>query len=284
MRFPKIAAWAAVVVVLCGSVPAYAELVMGVFPRRPVAVSHKMFSPLAEHLSQTLGEPVKLVVTKNFKEFWKGVKSKKFDLVHYNQYHYVKSHKELGYNVIAVNEEFGNKEISGSLVIRTDSGISSVKDLKGKNIIFGGGKKAMGSYIGPTAVLKKAGLKPGVDYTEKFAKNPPSSIIATFNHAADAGGAGSVILQIPSIAKKTDISKLKILAKSDSYIHLPWAVKSDLPKAKVKKIQSAMVALKDSAEGKKLLKKAKVTGFHAADDSEFGKVREIVKFSIGESY
>ena len=116
------------------------------------------FKPLAEHLSKVLGEEVKIVAPKDFKEFWKGVQSNQYDIVHFNQYHYIKSHKELGYNVIAANEEFGSSTIAGAIAVRSDSGINSVADLKGKTILFGGGKMAMTSYIATTAMLKKAGL------------------------------------------------------------------------------------------------------------------------------
>ena len=151
---------------------AVADVNMGVFPRRPIAKTHKFFKPLAEKLSKELGEPVNLIVAKNFKEFWKGAQSGKYDLVHYNQYHYLLSHKAKGYKVIAVNEEFGSSTLAGSLSVRKDSGINSISDLKGKTILFGGGKKAMGSYIAPTAALKKAGLIAGKDYTVKFSKKP----------------------------------------------------------------------------------------------------------------
>jgi phosphonate transport system substrate-binding protein len=261
-----------------------ADITMGVFPRRPAAVTAKAFQPLADHLSQALGEKVELVIPKDFKAFWKGVESKKFDLVHYNQYHYIKSHKELGYNVIATSEEFGSKQIAGALAVRKDSGVNTVADLKGKAILFGGGKKAMGSYIAPTAILKKAGLEAGKDYKVAFAKNPPSAVVGAFHKAADASGSGNVILKIKAVTKQIDTSEMKILAESEPFIHLSWAVKDGFPQDKTQKIQAAMAALINTDEGKKILKAAKVTSFHAASDADYAKVREITKFAIGEDY
>ena len=284
MKNHRIAAIFAAGVLVSGSFPVYADLTMGVFPRRPVSVTHKLFKPLAEKLSQELGEPVKLVVSKDFKSFWKGVQSKQFDLVHFNQYHYIKSHKELGYEVVAVNEEFGSNKIAGALSVRKDSGIKSLADLKGKTILFGGGKKAMGSYIAPTSVLKKAGLEAGKDYTVKFSKNPPSAVIAVYNKAADSAGTGNVILKTKIVNKKIDASQVQILAESEEFIHLPWAVKAGFPADKAKKIQSVMTTLKDSDAGKGVLKAARVTGFHVATDADFAKVREITKFTLGEEY
>jgi phosphonate transport system substrate-binding protein len=269
---------------LLGSAQAVADITLGIFPRRPIADTHQAFKPLTEYLEKQLGEPVHLVIPKDFNEFWEGVEKKQFDLVHYNQYHYIKSHKELGYEVIVANEEFGDKQIAGALTVRKDSGIKKVSDLKGKTILFGGGKKAMGSYIAPTAILKNAGLIEGKDYQAKFAKNPPSAVIGVYHNTAEAAGSGNVIVRISAVTSKINADDITILAESEHFTQLPWAVKNGMSPAKAKKIQDAMVGLKNSAQGKEILKTAKVTGFYAVSDNDFNKVREITKFAIGEDY
>jgi phosphonate transport system substrate-binding protein len=263
---------------------ALADIKMGIFPRRPVAVTHKAFKPLAEYLSQELGEPVQLVVPKDFPTFWKSVENKEFDLVHFNQYHYIKSHKELGYQVIVANEEFGNRQIAGALSVRKDSSIKSVEDLRGQVILFGGGKKAMGSYIAPTAILKKAGLEEGKDYTARFAKNPPSGVIGVFNKAADAAGSGNVILNVKGVKTKIDVDQMNILAESEPFTHLPWAVTADMASDKAARLQALMSGLKNSPGGASILKSARVTDVYRVSDADFAKVREITQFALGESY
>ncbi len=281
---PRVAAAVAVGFLFLGSLPAMADLKMGVFPRRPVAATHQSFKPLAEELSKQLGEKVELVVAKDFKDFWKGVSAGEYDLVHYNQYHYIKSHKENGYKVIVANEEQGQRTIAGALSVRTDSGINAIGDLKGKTILFGGGPKAMGSYIAPTAILKKAGLEAGKDYKVEFAKNPPSAVIGVFNKAADAAGSGNIILKTKGVSSKIDVTQMKLLAESEPFTHLCWAVKGDMPEDKAAKIQSVMTSLKGAPAGAEVLKAAKVTDFYQVTDGDFAKVREITKFAIGEDY
>lgn len=282
MKHKNLTLWFALTAMITTSLPTFAELSMGVFPRRPAAVTVKAFKPLASELSEALGEKVTLNISKNFREFWKNVQEGKYDIVHYNQYHYVKSHAEQGYNAIVTNEEMGSNKIAGALAVRVDSGINTIEDLRGKTILFGGGKKAMGSYIAPTAVLKKNGLIEGKDYTAKFAKNPPSAVIGVYNKAADAAGSGNVILKVKGVTSKIDASQMKILAESESFTHLVWAVKKDMPAEKAEKITEFMTSLKASNKGKMVLKSAKVTGFDKADQNEFTKVREIIEFATGE--
>ena len=281
MSLSKFLALPVACTLVASSFAALADINMGVFPRRPIAVTHKSFRPLAQKLSSELGEKVNLIVPKNFKAFWKGVENGQYDLVHYNQYHYILSRQKFGFRVIAVNKEFGSDRIAGALTVRKDSGINSVADLKGKTILFGGGKKAMGSYIAPTAILKKAGLTEGVDYQAQFAKNPPSAVIGIYHNAAAAAGSGNVILKTKTVKKKTDTSKLKLLAESEPFIQLPWAVKSDMPAAKADRIKTIMTSLKGNDD--RVLKAAKVNNFIAASDSDFTEVRQIVKYVTGQN-
>lgn len=258
----------------------WAEVVVGVFPRRSAQKTIKMFTPLANHLSDKLNEKFTIVVPKDFKTFWKMVEQKKFDLVHYNQYHYILSNEKFGYRVIVANEEFGNRRISGALTVRRDSGIKSIQDLKGKTILFGGGKKAMVSYIAPTALLKKAGLIEGKDYTARFAKNPPNAVIGVYNKLATASGSGNVVLNVKSVTKSIDVNKLRILAKSDEIVHLPWAVKSSMPKSKMKAIRSIMIGLKGTIQGDVILRSARVSGFYAVTDKDYARVRRISDYAL----
>ncbi len=257
---------------------------MAIFPRRNVVTTKKAFRPLADYLSEKLDMDVKMIVPLNFKRFWQGVSDGSYDLVHYNQYHYIVSHKKFGYEVLFANEEMGRNTISGSLIVHKNAGMDSVADLKGKRIVFGGGKKAMGSYIAPLAVLKEHGLSPDADFEVAFAKNPVIAVVKMSEGKYDAAGAGDVVLELKATRQRTKIDDLTILAKSEAFAQLPWAVKSDMPQERANKIQQIMTHLKNSEQGKTILQSARVTGFNPVTDADYDKVREIVRYAIGEQY
>ena len=251
-------------------------LILGVFPRRNAEDTFKSFKPLANYLSQQLGMQVRLETAKDFNAFWENVKNRRYDFVHFNQFHYVESHDKYGYDVIAKNEEFGKSTLASGLVVRKDSGIHSLTELKGKKIVFGGGKKAMVAYIGNTALLRRAGLKDG-DYMEEFAKNPPNATFATFYKQADAGGIGDPGLKIPLVKKKIDTSKLTFLALGEDLPHIPWAVKHDMATELKTKIQKLLLQLNNSETGKSILKQAKLTGIVEARDNDYDICRKVIK-------
>ncbi|HYA47201.1 MAG TPA: PhnD/SsuA/transferrin family substrate-binding protein, partial [Burkholderiales bacterium] len=129
-------------------------LTLGVFPRNNSAETVRQFAPMAAYLGERLGREVTLVTSKNFESFWNVVSARRYDIVHYNQYHFIRSAQS--YQVIAHSQEFGKDAVAGALYVRKDSGITKVSQLRGRTIIFGGGKDAMLSYIAPRYLLMQA--------------------------------------------------------------------------------------------------------------------------------
>lgn len=267
----------------CAPGNAAEALIMGVFPRVDAVETNRMFQPLAKYLTDVLGQPVVVETAKDFESFLNGVAQKRYDLVHFNQYHYIKSHKEQGYQVILKNVEQGRDTLGAAIVVRADSNLRSAADLKGKKVIFGGDRSAMQAYVIATYLLRKGGLKKG-DYVEEFSKNPPNAVMATFFKQADAAGAGDQVLQIPSLAKQIDVQQMRYLVTGEPLPHLPWAVKGDMPRELRTRIQQAMAGLNKTEEGKALLKRTTYDGFSVATDAEYDKHRDVVKEVLGEDY
>ena len=256
---------------------------LGIFPRRNAQTTIEMFTPLVRHLSNQLKRDVKLEVSKDYEAFWEAVSANQYDIVHYNQYHYIRSVKEYGYQVILKNEEFSTDQLASALIVRKDSTVTELQDLKGKKLVFGGGPSAMVSYIMNRYLLQEAGLAKE-DYTAEFSISPANAVYATyFSHAA-AAGAGGRVLSLPSIKKRINPNELKYLATSKAMPHIPWAVKGKMSKELRNKIQNILSNLKNNKPGQSILKKAALTGLNVTHDSEYDEHRRIVKQVLGEDY
>lgn len=253
-------------------------LVMGVFPRRSSVETAKMFTPMADYLGERLGRKVKLVTSKNFDSFWKEVTEQRYDIVNYNQYHYIRSVQ--AYKVIAHSQEFGKNAVAGALFVRKDSGITQVSQLRGRTIIFGGGKDAMLSYIAPRYLLMQAGLKEG-DFKTEFAVNPQNALVALYYKQADAAGGGDIVLDLPVVKNAINAQELRLLAATEPLLFLPWAVKRTMPAKLAESIQSILVDLKNSEAGKQVLKSAVMTGMGKAEDKDYDPHRKIARAVMG---
>jgi phosphonate transport system substrate-binding protein len=250
-------------------------LLVGIFPRRDAATTAKLFQPLAEYLEKALGRPVSLEMSPNFDTFLKRLSERRYDLVHLNPFDYVKSHDSLQYDAIVQNEEFGEKTIRGAIYVRHDSGIRQLQELRGKKILFGGGPRAMMSYVVPTYLLRKAGLEQA-DYQVSYATNPPNAVLATFLKQADAGGAGEVVRRLPIVTSKIDVGQLDVIAVSEPLPHLPWAVKRELPTNLKDKLRNLLINLKETPEGIRILEQARLTAFNPVQDQDYDIHRAII--------
>nr|CRH04545.1 putative ABC transporter periplasmic binding protein [Candidatus Magnetococcus massalia] len=254
---------------------------IGVFPRRSAQLTTTMFQPMAELLSQQLKRPVVVEAAPDFPTFWQRLAAHRYDLVHLNQYQYIKAHAKHGYRVIARNEEFGRDTLTAAFFVRKDRKMNSLQQLRGKKVIFGGGRGAMIGYIIPTQMLRQAGLEAG-SYQELFAKTPPNAIIATYFNQADAGCAGDIGLNL--VANKIDVEALEILAQSEPLVLMPWAIKGDLPAELSGRITSILTGLQHSDAGRKVLKAARLTALRPAQDRDYAPLRQIVAEVLDEHY
>jgi phosphonate transport system substrate-binding protein len=259
------------------------QLRIGIFPRRSVAATEKMFTPLVSYLEEQLGYKVSIDVPPDMPAFWSRLEQGKYDLVHLNQYHYVRAHTKHGWQAILKNEEFGKVTIAGAIWVLNDSNIKSLSDLQGKLIVFGGGDHAMVASIMTRDILMQAGIKEDA-YIGMTTLHPLKSIISVYYKQADAAGLGDMIGNIPAIKKKIDVEKLHILAKSKSLAHLPWAVRGDVDVKIKEKIIESLLLLNESGRGKEVLKTAGLTGLRQASDSDYDEHREIIKRVLGERY
>jgi phosphonate transport system substrate-binding protein len=260
-----------------------AALHLGVFPRHPAQDTQQMFEPLRAHLSERLARPVVLHTPVDYPSFWSAIEEGRFDLVHYNQYHYVRAHAELGHRLIAANEEHGRRQIRALVHVRSDSEAQTLDDLRGRKILFGGGPSAMVSYILATDLLRSHGLEDG-DYVEQFAQNPIKALVALYFMQADAASAGDPVIDLPSVREQIGTGGLRVLAQSQAIPHLPWAVSASLPHALETAVRDALLDLNTGREGRRILDAMQLSGLRAVEDRQYDVVRRIVARVLDERY
>ena len=182
--------------------------------------------------------------------------------------------------MIAHNQEFGKNAVAGALYVHKDSGITELSQLRGKTIIFGGGRDAMLSYIAPRFLLMQAGLKEG-DFKTEFAVNPPNALLALYNRQADAAGGGDILIDLPAVKNSINTQNLRLLAATEPLLFLPWAVKRTMPAKLGESIQSILVNLGNTDAGIKVLQAARTTGIQKAGDRDFDPHRKMTNAVFG---
>lgn len=131
--------------------------IMGVFPFVPAASVEGIFAPLAAELSRASGRQIVLKTPASFEKFMEELKSRHFDIAFIQPFDYVNIAKPNGYLPVAAR----NDTLTSHIVVRQNSPIKRITDLKGKSLGMPP-KVAAVSYMNRYAI-KKAGLKPDVD-------------------------------------------------------------------------------------------------------------------------
>lgn len=256
---------------------------MGVFPRRPALQTEAMFKPLAEQLARRLGRPVILEVPGDFTAFWHAIEADRYQLAHYNPYHYLRAHRDYGHRLVAMNEEFGSNRIRAAIWVRKQGRITSPADLRHTRIAFGGGHDAMVSYIMATDLLHQAGLAPD-EYIPQFTINPTRALMAVFYRQTDAAGLNVNAFKQPRLSAAIDSDQLTPLLVSEPVAQHPWAVSAQVSDELRQRIRNALLGMKNSQAGRTALERAELTGLDPATDADYDPHRRIIARVLDEHY
>jgi phosphonate transport system substrate-binding protein len=104
-----------------------------------------------------------------------------------NTFNYVLAHEKYGVDVALVTVRFGTNFYAGQIIVRADSGITSLADLKGKTMCWVDPNSTSG-YIIPRIMLKANGVDPDKDFAKTVEAGSHNNVVAAvYNGDCDAG-------------------------------------------------------------------------------------------------
>lgn len=244
------------------------------------------FTPMTRYLSEKTGVDFEFVPV-DTNDFEKRFKSGEFAFTHSNSILYVilKEHHDL---ILLASEKRGKfgPRTAGTIIVRKDSGITKLSELKGKRIAFG-------PMLAPTGYMAEYDLmlRNGID-PETFLGNwaiPNGSykhekiIYKVLYGEVDAGAAPILDLEVMSREGKISMDDFVILGQSPliPYCTFGAAKKTD-PKL-VEKVRKALLELKPTdtvevnGERVKVMKAAWIDGFEELQDKDYDPIREMAK-------
>ncbi len=124
-----------------------------VVPQFPPAEIYADWQPLIEALQRKTGLQFKLLVYPSIPEFELAFTRGVPDFAYMNPYHVVMAHGSQGYVPLVRNDA----PLSGILVVRADSGITSIQQLEGKSVAFPA-PNAFGASLYMRALLHRQGV------------------------------------------------------------------------------------------------------------------------------
>ena len=244
------------------------------------------FKPLCEYLSTKLGVKFE-AVTIDTVEFEQAVREKKVDFTHTNSLIYVIINKNYGAEILAgdINGKYGNKS-RGAIVVRKDSPIKTIADLKGKTMVFGPALAPTG-YLSQYYTMLKAGFNPETGlatyYIPQGAYKHEKVIYSLLFKEYDAGAVPMLDFERMSEEDRINPDDFRIIAQGEPIPYCSFGVCEGVDEGLAKRFKEALLAIKPTdtveygGERVKVLKTAMVEGFADVKDSDYDLVREMAK-------
>jgi phosphonate transport system substrate-binding protein len=190
---------------------------------------------------------------------------------------YVFANQRNGAKVILKVVRHGSPTYRGQIVVRTDSPIKSIADLKGKKIAFPDQQSASG-HLYPSALMLSKGIDPEKDCTVVYAGSHDAALTALLKKSVDAActfdDARSGIKEaFPDVMEAT-----RVLEKTTDIPADCVAVSPSLDPAIAQKISDGLSALAGDEQGKKILFELyEIEGLVPGQDSDYQPVRDMAQ-------
>jgi ABC-type phosphate/phosphonate transport system substrate-binding protein len=222
------------------------------------------YQPLADVLGKAMGTEVKVVFVREFAALEKGMQDNQFELVVARPSDYpARGLRDYQYRFVATAKPDGQC----MLIVRQDSPLKQVSDLKGKRFILPEKKAYMSRFC--TAELRDQGIvldTESVTYVREQGAIP----FAIENKISDVGGVASY----SGAYKQWQASGHRVIHQSKPQPYMPLVASRDVSADQIAKMQSALVELGNSDSGAQVLKHVGVKGFTTTDESRLRKLLE----------
>ncbi|MDH4162139.1 MAG: phosphate/phosphite/phosphonate ABC transporter substrate-binding protein [Nitrospirota bacterium] len=247
-------------------------LKLGVHPYLSASEVVKRYTPLAEYLAREIKHPVSVEVSSTYGNHIQKIGQGALDIAFMGPGSYVILTSQYGKRpILAAFRTKEGKVFHGHIMVRKDSPITTLGQLKGKRFVFGDRDSTM-SHVVPRHLL----LKNGVDVKQlgsvSFVANHDNIALGILAGTFDAGAVKEeVFLNYQS-------QGLRSLARTQPIMDHIFIARTGLPKDLVQALGKALIHITDTAEGKKILFdiRSDVVSLVPGDDRDFDNLRAIV--------
>lgn len=250
------------------------EYVVGFLPQHNPQRLMQMYGPIVDYMNRNIPEAhFKFEASSSFEEFEKKIYSGHYAFAMANPYQTVLALKH-GYRVFGKMGD--DNDFRGLIVVRKDSGIGKVADLKGKAVSFPA-KTALAASMLPQYYLQTHGIDVNRDIEIRHGGSMESSIMNVYLGHVAAAATWPPPWRLFSAEHPDMASQLVVKWQTQSLVNNGWIVRNDISVPMVENVSRLLFHLHESAEGRKILERLPVSRFEPATEATYRPVREFLK-------
>ena len=232
---------------------------------------------LAQMIQDKTGLVIKANVGTDFAAVREAMGAGKAHIGWLNTFNYVLAHEKYGVDVALVTVRYGSTSYKGQIIVRADSGIKNLEDLKGKVMCWVDPNSTSG-YIVPRILLQANGIDPDKDFAKTIEAGSHNNVVTqVYNGECDAGATyvdarSSVEKDLPDVKEK-----VVVLATTSDIPNDNVSFIKDFPTDMRDQIVNALLEISESEEGKQALNELySIEGLKPADDSFYDGFRAML--------
>lgn len=212
-------------------------------PEEAATEQVRKFTPLAAYLEKQLGAKVEFTPVSDYPAAVEALVNKKVDLVWFGGFTYVQAHQRSGGKVIPIAQREEDTQFRSVFIAKTDSGIKSPADMKGKQISFGSQSSTSG-HLMPRSYLLQAGIDPEKDFRRvAYSGAHDATIASVVSGKVDAAALDITVWRKFVSENRVDTKAVDVFYTTPPYFNYNWAVHADMPAAQREKVKAALLAL-----------------------------------------
>ncbi len=247
------------------------ELLIGVIPEQDVFRQREHYMVLKKYLYDRLGITVNFTNLSRYGNIVERFTAENMDGGFFDSFTYALAHDQIGVEPLArpVNLD-GTSTYRGHIFVRKDSGIRTVKEMKGKRFAFVERATTAG-YLFPLAYLREHGVANPQAYLGGtfFAGSPEAAIQAVLNDEADIGAAKDTTYELLA-AENPRIEKELVVLTSSHVLPLNClAVRRDLDPELISALKKALLDMEKDPDGIETLRRFGARKFIETNDKDY---------------
>ena len=233
-----------------------------------------VYGPLIDYLNRNIkGATFRLEASRNYDEFEKKLYARQFDFALSNPYQTLASLGH-GYHVIAKMGD--DDKFTGVILVRRDSGIGKLSDLKGKKVSYPA-RTALAATMMPQYYFQTHGINVNRDIENLYVGSQESSIMNVYLGNVAAGATWPMPWEAFQKEHPDKARELVLKWETEPLINNGVVARDDVPAELAGRVAGLLVTLHQSEEGRAMLAGMPLSRFEPADDKSYRVVENFLR-------
>jgi phosphonate transport system substrate-binding protein len=231
-------------------------------PEEAATEQVRKFTPLAAYLEKKLGMKVEFTPVSDYPAAVEALVNKKVDLAWFGGFTHVQAQLRSGGKIVPIAQREEDTKFQSVFIAKTESGIKTLADLKGRQISFGSQSSTSG-HLMPRHFLLQAQINPEKDFKRvAYSGAHDATIASVVSGKVDAAALDITVWRKFVGENKVDTKAVNVFYTTPPFFNYNWSMHTDSSADLRERVKKALLDLDaNTPEGKEILQLNRATRY-----------------------